>query len=894
MRIGLAALGLGLFVALGARAGEKEWKAAHKEWQKQRDALDADRGRDPTARAELVTKVAHATQELVKADPDRAAEVLAGEGVASATRETGEAALAALAKLEQPKAIKAALEKLDKASSREQVLLIPALAGLKGEPVTKALVELLRAKPVAVKAAAAEALQRRGAEVRPLAETGLKRLLRDDSLVVRYAAAGALETITGQRPEGFPAPQTGADGLPDRVWADRVAALVDVTIAAGEQSYTDPLATPAPVATPTGAHKGGKDEPPAAPPLFSPHGLAVRALAGLGQRLGRDTHATAWRFGADARAWKDAPVRLDARSAADLAAWLEKPARERGRDPLGALERALAGESPPDEVFVFLAGPPEGRGARSGAELEQALKDLLWGKRVVVHAIGFQTPPAQEPQTAQERQAVIDQQTALQTLVNQLAQRGGEARIVTLSRWSPEGQTGGGAAEAPPLDPQADLSKPLLSKDLPHLTQVVSQAVARADGAAGDLLEQVGACPDARVVDLLLPALEGRSRAMAESAARGLQRNGEVKVRAALKKALEAHKSTAGQLALLAAYGPLPGQDVTEGLLDLAGGVGPDVRRHVWRHLAGRPEAELQAAQAHLTRLAKNLEGLTGFYASQAQARASGAPAPPGGGLETAEGHLLPARFVAGGVALLFDAHRDLDGPLAPAASASEEGQGEGEGEGEKPPAGPDKGQGPEKQGDKPDQKKGDKKGDEKKGDKKDDEKKAPHAVTRFEAEVKELVRAIEALAPTSTALYLATTAGDTWRSGPEPVGGPKALPGVTGWVEKAPRGGERNPSRVLEKALADPKLEQVHLIVGGLPLRSPGSKQPEELIDGLREAIRARGVEVHVVLFLGPASSPAARADELAALEAVYRPLAEESGGTLLVREHLDLPGQK
>lgn len=880
MRIRLAALGLGL-VLVCARAGEKEWKAAHKEWEKQREALEADRGRDPAVRSELVVKLGLATSELVKADPDRAAELLAGVGVASPAREAGEAALKALSGLNEPKAIKAALEKLDKADPREQLLLIPALGSLQGEPVTKALTDLLRAKQPAVRASAAEALAKRGAAARPVAEAGLKRLLRDDSLPVRYAAAGALDALTGTRPEGFPAPQVGPDGLPDRVWADRVALLVDVTGAAGEESFLDPFADTAAVATPTTPAKESKGKDQAPPPLFSAHELAVRASLELCKRLGRDTHANAWRFGGDARSWKDAPARVDGRAAGEVQAWLEKPARERGRDPLGALRRALSGDEPPDEVFLFLAGVPEGRGALAGNELAAALMDLLWGRRVVIHVVGFQLPPARPPESAQEQQALIDHQTALTGLVNQLAQRGGQAKLVTLTRWSAEAPGGAPQPASTPLDPGVDLTKPLLSKDVPGLGQLVEKALARSDSAALDLLEQIGACPDPRAVELLSPALTGRSRDHAQAAGRGLARNQEPKVRAALGKALEGQKAPAGQLALLAAYGPIPGQDVTEGLLDVAEKAGPDVRRHAWRFLAERPEGELQAAQGRLSRLVKNLEGLAGYHASRALARASGTPPPSAAGLETLEGRLFPGRFVASGVALLFDAHRDLNGPLAPPAGQ--------EGDAPAPPPADEQeeqGKGPNKPA-KPD-KQGGKKGG------KEEEPKAKPAPTRFDAQLSELVRAIEALAPSEAALYLASTAGDAWKSDPEPVGGPKGLPGVTGWLEKAPRTGERNPARALEKVLGDPKIEVVHLVVGGLPLRSPGARKPEELLDGLRDAIRARGVEVHVVLFLGPASSPAARADELSALEAVYKPLAEESGGTLLVREHVDLAEKK
>lgn len=869
-------------VAAPARAGEKEFKAALKGWETARSELEGLRGGDAAARDVKLTAARTAAEKLAAEDPDRAVPPLV-QAAGSPSRLVGEVARAVLSTTTDAKAVKAFADAWEKAGATERLILAPALARCPGEPPTKALVAALREKSPALRAEAAQALGTRGVDARPLAEAGLKRLLKDDALTARIAAARALEALGIQRPDGFPEPIRGEDGLPDRMWSDRVALLLDATLAGAEAGFLDPFA-PVTSATPPGDKPGKKPEKAAPPPLFSPHGLAVRSCEQLLERLPRETQVLAARWAADFRAWKDLG-RVDARARPELVAWLAKEPRERGRDPLGALRRALQGDAAPEEVVLFLSGLPEGRGALQGEALLEGLKDLLWGRRVVLHVVGYQAPPAVEPKTEQERTALAEAQGALRALVESLATLGGgSGLLVSLTRHQPEDPLSDPArADVDKLEPPTDLTKPLESRHQATLKEMVAKALGRTDGDAEAFLEQLGACPDARVVGLLLPALQAPVPPHAAAASRGLARNPEPKARAALLKELLATKDPALQRVLLHAYGPGNGADVTEGLAQAIEALPADARRLAWKLMAERPAAELQAIQPRLARLAKGLSGLSGFHASQALARASGAAAPGRQGLDTAEGKLLPDRFVAGGVALVIDTHRDLQGPMAPLAPPPPP-----EGEGEKQEGAKDDKAAKEKE-----------KGEEKKGkapEKKDEKnKKKEEEPSRWKAVAHEVSRALAALAPSDAAVQVLTLAGESWRSKAEPIGAQaRALDAARDWVAGRPTSSDRDAHRALGRALDDPAVEVVHLVVGGRPLRSPGAKDARELIDGLRPKLRARGVEVHVVVLLGPAASPAARQDELSALEAIYRPLAEESGGSLLVRERIEVPEPK
>ena len=103
---------------------------------------------------------------------------------------------------------------------------------------------------------------------------------------------------------------------------------------------------------------------------------------------------------------------------------------------------------------------------------------------------------------------------------------------------------------------------------------------------------------------------------------------------------------------------------------------------------------------------------------------------------------------------------------------------------------------------------------------------------------------------------------------------------------------GSRDVWGALEQALDDSSVEVVYLLVSGLPLRGAGSRDPEAFHEEFRALNARRGVAVHVIYVLGPATDSArgraARQDQQARLDALYKPIAEESGGTVQVGESL------
>ena len=96
-----------------------------------------------------------------------------------------------------------------------------------------------------------------------------------------------------------------------------------------------------------------------------------------------------------------------------------------------------------------------------------------------------------------------------------------------------------------------------------------------------------------------------------------------------------------------------------------------------------------------------------------------------------------------------------------------------------------------------------------------------------------------------------------------------------------------------LERALNDSQSEEIYLLVSGLPIRSPGSKDPNDLVEKVREINRSRDVVIHVIYVL-PRVAPddvrgdAARTDLLSAMDRVYKPLAKANRGSVYMRTRL------
>jgi hypothetical protein len=853
-------------LVVAARGGEREWRDARKDYDDALAKVEADRGRDADASKKALDALRAAAAKLGPAGgEEKTTEYVLDHGVKSPRRAAAQVALDLLAQVTDARATRALTKAFEGADGATKALLGEALHRNPAAEVTTAYVRALRDRDEATRALAARCLTGRGADARQAAEGPLTRALRDDSLLVRLEAARALESLTGARPDGFAEPTADALGLLDRYPYDRVAFLVDASAAAAERDFVDP--DPAPVDTsapaPRGRH-GQEEKKPAGPAPVSPHDLVVRGLKAALARLGDGTGVYLARFGGDGayRSMQGAFAPLKNQKARDeAAAFLERTPDERGRDVLEAVRRALALDPPPQVVHLFLVGPPEGRGLASNAETIEAVRDLVWGKHVRLDVTAFELAPAQPPTDERGRQALGEWLGAYGAFVQQLAEAGGgQAVRVQLQRPTPEEASAHAGPPAPKLG--VDLTKPVASRDLSTVQKALHDAIDKADEAGESLVEDAGACPDRKVAPLVLEALRSPAHGIQQAAVRGLQKNADPGVEGAVLEALRGERQPDVQLLLVQALGRSPVPAATAGLVEMVGALSPYGQRLAWSLLAQRPAAELKEQQGHLARAARGLNGLADFHARTALAVASGTPAPSPAGLTTAEGALLPERFVAGGVAFVVDTQRDMGAvfytppaPPAPATPADDEQHGRAH-HGREPAAPP-----------------------------------PPQPVTRLGAAQKEVARALRAVAQAGGKANVITMDGRSWSSAAQALDD-KRRDDAVGWVEGLEAGPARDVWKALKQALEDPAVEVIHVLVAGTPIRSLGQGDPSELLQAVRGLQRDRGVEIDVVYVLGPVGGAeggpeaAARQDQLTAMDAVYRTLAEESGGHVLVRE--------
>lgn len=863
--------------APAARAGEREWRELKKAYDDALAAVEADRGRDPEASKKAAAALHEAAGKLLGESEVKATELLLG-ALSNRRRVIAEPAFDALLRVRDARATRELIKAYDGASGATKLLLARALRGNPAPEVTMAYVKALRDRDAEARAAAAAALGARGQEARATAEAPLTRALKDDAVVVRWAAARALEALAGARPDGFTEPGLTPAGLLERYPYDRVALLFDVSLAAGERAFSDPLATPeaqdeaargaeeAPRRPARPPRRGQDPKAPEPPPPVSAHDVAVAAARDAIKALDDATAVHLLRFAGPGvlRAHGDGFAALRTEKAkSEALAFIERAPADRGRDALGALRRALELSPPPQAIHVFLCGGPEGRGAGGAEEVREALADLLWGRDVAISVTQLILAPAVEPTDERGRQARGEAEGAFAAYCEAIAQAGrGHAVRLAMGRPAPAQEPGKPAAAEEKKFP-VDLTKPVTTRDVGTIRTALREAADRADAPAETFLEDVGACPDKKVLPLLLEVVRGGAHGVQQAVVRGLSRNADPAFQDALMAAAKEERDAAVQLLLLRAVGGSPGAGAAAGLLDALGGLSPDAARVTWSLLARRPAAELAPLQPRLVRAARGLTGLADFHARTALALASEQGAPSSAGLETAEGAFLPQRFVAGGVALVVDTHRDMDAIFWTPPAAAE-----------------------------PDKKQDGGRGGRARRDGKD-EPAPPAPVTRLGAVQVEVKRALEALGQAGAKGNVITAGGRSWQASAAPLD-ERQRAAAEAFAAGLSTGPARDVWKALKQAIDDPAVEVVHLLVCGPPLRSPGSGDAAELLRAVRGLNATRGVAIHVVYVLGPVggaegtAAAAARVDHLAALDAVYRTLAEESGGRVHVREAL------
>ncbi|MGE0710642.1 MAG: HEAT repeat domain-containing protein [Planctomycetota bacterium] len=890
-------------------AAKESWKDLEKAYADARKVVsDAAAGRMPKPKNQKQTAeqlVAEAKRELVLVpekmlaeDGNKAVKLLLDEAVLSEDPDVATGAMTALRQVKDAKAVKALLKEVEKSKElRLQRLLCAALADVKDRGAASTLQKLTREKDTALVATAVRALGARGEKE---AAGPLKRLLKDDSLRVRYATADALERLTNERPKDLPVPQVDAKtGLPDRFACDRVAFLVDATAEAREEAFEDPFAAgddeqgaekkdgekkgdgaekkdgekkddaaeKKDDAKPKPAKKKGK--PGEKPKPLSPYGVAARLLKEAVGKLHDPTRYYAARFSSSVEG-QGGYRAGGAKAVGELTSWLERggaTGRDRRLDL--ALADALAQSPPPDEIYVFLVAAPS---RRLQADIDATLADArrqLRGAGVAVHVVRLLPAPAQAPRTEGGKQMLQDQEQAFASFANALTTAsGGRAAAIDLARLKepePEAKPGKQDKELAALD----FTKALPRASHKKLKKAVDEALAAPEptDAQIKLIEDLAACPDREATALALPALTGGDPNLSRAAAAGFAKNPDPKVQLELMKEFRSAKQPAQQIALLRALGPAKGPAIADGLAVAVAILEGDVARVAWRYLADRPAEELKDLKGKLTRKTKGLSGLAQAYANDALAKANGRPLPPRDGLDFSEGLLLPERFLEKGVAFILDSNVYMNSVFwnpPPAAG------------GEKPKEEPKRGRG--------------KKGKEPEAD-------APQPVTAHGAASKEIERALKAIEKGGLKANVFQTGGKSWRPGSaEEIKGNVA--DAARWLQAVHAGNQRDVWKPLQRALQDTAIERVILLVSGPPIRSPGSDGPKELLDKVRELNAGRDVQIDVVYVLPPAPqepmAQARRRDELKAMDAVYSPLAQANRGKVVIRTTLRTLGAK
>ncbi len=891
-----------------AMAGNRDWRPAKKDYDQAREAVEADRGRDSEALAKALAALSKKTTALLKADEAKAVDHLLDTALFNETQSVARMALDGLSRIKEKRATKALAKSLNKAKADQKLLLIRVAAEVRHAPVLSALVKQLKDRDASVRAATCKALANHGEAAKDSAAGPLKRLLKDGSLRVRALAANTLQTITGERPKGAVAVavQNAETGLPDRFNVDRVAFLIDATSPMAEVVFSDPFAPLPPADGEAGEGEAGEGEAaegeaaegekkkkkkrrprkkkgekakPEPPKPVSPFQIAADLVHKALERMSSDNRIHLARFGRSSRVYKSGfgavPKKL-----ADIDTWLSPSlSRDVNRNLLETLEPLLKAETAPQQVYLFLGGSPTARGRPNEEPTFDAIRELLWTRDIELHVICFVLEDATQAKSKAQQADRDSAQNAYIKFVSDIAQvsRGASTRIDLARLQEPDAVDDKPKADETTFAKGVDLTKPLSSRDAGTVKKALVAAFAKGDTKAEEFVENVAANPDPRKVGLqLLEGLRGKNPLMARAIARGIARNTNKSVHTLIFKALAKERDAAKQMLLLSASGTAQGAQCTDGLAESVANLKGDPLRMAWYYLSDRPTQELIAAKGKLVRRAKGLEGLAKFYSSKALAKANGKPAPAVDGLVPTTDKLLPTRYVGLGTAFIVDTHRDMEATFwAPPKPKQDD-----------------------KKEEDPKKSKKKKKKDKKK---KDEPKKAiPEPISSLGAVGVEVERALKAIAKSEGKANILTTTGDRWHANCAEIDSAGVAEGVR-YLEKARSSGKRDVWSPLRQALGDHNVEEIHLIVSGVPLRSAGTRDIGEFLEKVRAVNRAREVSIQVIYVLPPVSggprSVAERGDLLDQMNSLYEPLAKENGGRVIIRSTisgLDTLGQK
>lgn len=851
----------GLVLGGTAAASERDLKEARIDVDKAIESGDAP------ALAKAAARLAHA-------EPPRGALELVGE-LGHRERRVALAARDELARSGDPRVARALGERL--ASLREtrpRRLLAEALGTVPGDEVSRALVRALDDREASVRAAAATALGARGPATAAIVSGVLRaRALHDPSLRVQRAAATAGERLGSPAPPGFDVGPASL-GMPSRFFAQHVAFVIDASSEAREASFLEPPSlspiAPVPSAALAALGTNARTKMPVAK-LVSAFEVASQAVASALVRLGGEQAFSVLVFNERSVSFSARAVRATARETSEARDWLlaSPLAASDERDSMRALERALEpADAPPDEVWLAITGPPAGRATERSKAAIEALADRAWARDVPISVILLETEPAAPPRDEREKVDRARAASERRGFADAIAgPTGGRVLIVPLLRPVPDAPAAIGStkhAEARRALVPLSVAGRVSARDLAALKKRVEDELKSSDEEKlAPLAAELAAAPDEGAVELALRILEEGPVEAQLGALDGFARNKSAKIHEILGRELHARTDGPRALLLVRTLAAAPGPDATRLLaVEALRRDGPqDLVRVLATSLAERPSDELAPIATELAILQRRARsGLAGFEARRALALAHGLV--PEARPKVPEDGLLPAKSWASGVAFLVDTEAAMDARFELAATAT-------------------------------DTKAADSRTANDRG------KTVPHSTsprlpaTRRAVVAREVAAALDALAAEKASANIIPIAegGHAWRSRAAPLakGG---LADARAFLEDLTPTPDRQILRPLERALEDPEVEEVWILVAGEPVRSDADRNVAAVHRRVRGLALRRCVRVNVVLVLGApaedARAQAARRDELARLESFYRPITAATGGVLVAREHV------
>jgi hypothetical protein len=816
---------------------------------------------------------------LARADPPQGALALVELGLGHDRRLAALAAQKELTKVRDSRVARALAARLGEVrAARERRLLCEALTAAPGEEVSRALLQRLGDPDATVRAAAAEALGARGGAATTAASTSgalCELTRRDSSPRVRHAALSSLVKLGFPPASGFDAALVTTFGLPTRFFDARVAFLVDASLAAREAAFSSPagvtsaLAAHAssPAAAAAGTHASAE----------SCYEISCAAVSAGLRRLESGQRFDLVCFDSAVKTF--AAPSASARSSTLASEWLrDLPLPDfDARDVSRALSQALDQHPPPDELFVFLCGAPEGRDVVATGAAD--LADRAWNEGVRVNVVLFDPePPPDALRSERDRLSLSRVAHDRRVFAEQLASTtGGRFTLVSLGRFVPGPSPAAGAAEPPNGRSRGATVAPLRSETQPreakprdeanreggvlslsggHLPYAELNALRReiAVGVRGGaprvplatLAKELAACPDELAAEAVLEALLKGPLEAQLGVLEGFSTNREPRVHAEIARVLRSRPDSADAVLVGRALAAMPGADVTR-LLALEAELRPgsgDLPRLLFESLARRPADELAPIASNIGRAARReRHGLTEAWASRAVRAAAGGS--PDSQIVPSDG-LFPERWsTAEGAAFLIEGQADLDKEFSVSLKGADR-----------------------------------------------------SSRTRRDVVVAETLRALKALEETrgSANIFLLGDSGVRWQE--------HVVPLRKGQVEDAALFLERRLSSVsrevirpLQSAFDDPGVEEIWVVAVGLPERSDDDSDTSRTTRRVHELFLRRNVVLNVVLPLGERFGPdseaalADRADELRALLAYWRPLAAVTGGQVVVRETIRPP---